>query len=868
MSQILHLDGHGWVCKPYLGMDWQRRKAHEPENGDPNGWIPATVPGSVQHDLWQARQIPNPYFERNSLLIEWVPQRTWVYRKCFTVDESARGQRARLTFEGIDYEAEIFLNGISLGHHRGMFTPAQFNVEDELRYGAENVLAVVIEPAPPEQPQIGRTSLVRTHKTRMNYWWDFCPRIVHLGIWDQVTLEFTGPVRIEDLWVRPQLDEALSHASVTVQTVLDATHATDISLEVIVRHEGQVVAVTQVKQYVTRGRTTIVSTLDLPEPELWWPNGMGDQPLYEAEAVVWDTTAMPGAASATRRVRFGIRQIKFVPNDTPDATARSYTLVVNGRKAFIKGWNWVPMNVLYGVEQPGKLAHLLTLAQRAHVNLLRVWGGGLIERESFYDLCDRLGLLVWQEFIQSSSGIDNRPPEDEAYIATIVGEAEVIIPRRRNHPSLALWCGGNELMDDAYRPLDERHPVLGALHEVVARLDPDRHWLPTSASGPEFSNGWETIRRNPQGMHDVHGPWEHQGLVGQFALYNAGQSLLHSEFGVEGITNQRTLDRVIAPEHQWPISLDNPVWMHLGAWWVKATTWEAAFGPLHDVKTTVRVAQFMQADGLRYAVEADRRRKWHNSGTLPWQFNEPYPMAACTSAVNYFGHPKPAYYAVARAYEALHVSARFDRQIWPEAQQFTADLWVSNSCLHKHLGRLTWRVVDLTGKIIAIDTVPLSAAANAATQVGTAVADLSALSDPLFFLDLGLVGEHGAELSRNRYVFSKTETLAPLLTIPPTSVDIASDRNDEVWTVRLRNTGPTIAFGLWLEEDQPSTTSGYALFSDNALWLLPGEVATIQVKWQNVASSERRLTLSGWNINTRSVPGKMVTVQDLGDGVE
>jgi len=105
-------------------------------------------------------------------------------------------------------------------------------------------------------------------------------------------------------------------------------------------------------------------------------------------------------------------------------------------------------------------------------------------------------------------------------------------------------------------------------------------------------------------------------------------------------------------------------------------------------------------------------------------------------------------------------------------------------------------------------------------------------------------------------------------TIPPTSVDIASDRNDEVWTVHLRNTGPTIAFGLWLEEDQPSTTSGYALFSDNALWLLPGEVATIQVKWQNVASSERRLTLSGWNINTRSVPGKMVTVQDLGDGVE
>ena len=209
MATTISLDGSDWLCKPYVGLDWVWRDAEKPGSRDRLGWLPATVPGSVQHDLWQAGEIASPYVERNTLLAEWASQRTWLYKKRFTVGPEHRGRRIRLRFEGVDYEAGFYLNGEKLGEHRSMFTPATFEVGDRLRFGDENLLAVVLEPAPVEQPQVGRTSLVRTHKTRMNYWWDFCPRLVHLGIWDGVCLEISGAVRIEDAWVRPHLGEGL-----------------------------------------------------------------------------------------------------------------------------------------------------------------------------------------------------------------------------------------------------------------------------------------------------------------------------------------------------------------------------------------------------------------------------------------------------------------------------------------------------------------------------------------------------------------------------------------------------------------------------------------------------------------------------------
>jgi beta-mannosidase len=839
------LDGPDWQCKAYYGEDWRGREGHKPGMRDVRGWLPATVPGSVQHDLWQAGQIPNPYFDENSLLMEWAPQRTWLYRKSFFVDATRRGQRAVLIFEGVDYEAQFFLNGVRLGEHCGMFSPAVFEVGETLHYGADNLLAVALEPAPQEQPQIGRSSQVRTHKTRMNYWWDFCPRMVHLGIWDSVRLEFGGPARVEELYVRPELSSDWQHAEIGIALELSSSQQTTVALVLSLHHEGREVARQEQTIALAHDRTLLEFSFALNQPQLWWPNGYGNQALYEARLGLGE--AGSGSTAVVRSQTFGIRQIDFVANEAPERQARPYTLVVNGRKIYINGWNWVPMDVLYGVERPQKLERLLTLARRAHVNMLRVWGGGLIEKESFYDACDRLGILVWQEFIQSSSGVDNEPPTDPDFITRLRREAEVIVRRKRNHPSLAVWGGGNELQAGPERPLGDDHPNLIALRDVVERLDPDRYWLPTSPTGPVFSNSLANIERDPLALHDVHGPWEHQGLTNHFTLYNRGSSLLHSEFGVEGLANLKTLQATIRPDKQWPVSLDNPVWRHLGAWWVKETRWREIFGELPDLPTAVRALQFLQADGLRYALEANRRRLFQNSGSLPWQFNEPYPMAACTSAVDYYAQPKPVYYAVARAYAPLSLTARFPAQAWAGHESFTAEIWLAaagGTAVAE--SRLTWQIVSAGGRVYTSGEQQVAAPASRATLLAEINWALGELPEPLFFLDLQLTGDDGGELAANRYLFSRTENLSPLLNAPATSLAVACEPGDSGRVV-LHNSGSHTAFFVWLEDGRDLGAAGYLYCDDNHFCLLPGEQRVITVTWAGVPQAERQLQVSGWN---------------------
>ena len=848
MTSMIDLNGQDWQFKEFYGEDWSWRDSVKPATRDVRWWRNGTVPGSVHHDLLKLGEIPNPYYERNSLLCEWIPARTWIYKKSFHVENELRGKRIHLHFEGVDYQARFFLNGIQIGEHIGMYTPAVFEVTEYLEYGQENLIAVVIEAAPLEQPQVGYTSRVQTVKSRMTYWWDFCPRMVHLGIWDNVYLSVTDSVRIKNVFVRPQLSGDLDSADISISVDLDSSISTDVNVESSLSFAGSIVASCRTSHTVTKGAACITVDLHLDHPHLWWPNGYGDQPLYEAEICI----LVDGVSSASHNLSFGIRQISLIANENADPEALPYTFVVNGRKIFIKGWNWVPLDVMYGVPRPEKLERLLTLAQRAHVSMLRVWGGGLIEQEAFYNLCDRLGLMVWQEFIQSSSGIDNHPSISPAYIDLLTAAAEEIVPRKRNHPSLAVWCGGNELQSGSEKPLDDHYPTLSALKEIVRRLDPDRLWLPTSSSGRVFSNSLENIAADPSSLHDVHGPWEYQGVENQYTLYNQGSSLFHSEFGVEGITNLRTLNITIAPEHQTPVTLNNAYWFHLGAWWVKRPRWDQTFGELSDVETLVRATQWMQADGLRYALEADRRRKYHSSGTLPWQFNEPYPMAACTSAVDYYAQPKPVYYAVAQAYSPLHVSAKFVTLAWQGRSQFSADIWVCNSELQPLSGcTLRVRVMDTSGCEYFDQSVTIDIPANQAVQLSQIQLPITRIQEDVFFLDLQLADPSGNDLSSNRYIFSRTADAAPLLNLPQTKMLVKKGVQEE--SVSITNIGGTAALYIWLEDDRPLDLPGYIFFSENYFCLFPGETKNVSITWQDVPLAERSVRIKGWNTNEHTI---------------
>lgn len=838
----IDLGAKRWRLKEFLPGDWSRPGLAARARERATGWIEAHVPGSIAHDLWLAGEIDDPYLGRNSLAMEWTTDRTWVYACDFDADPAWRGQRVRLRFEGVDYAARFVLNGVELGTHESMSTPALFDVSPVLNHDSPNELTVIICPAPAEQDQMGRTSLVRSRKSRMGYWWDFCPRMVNLGLWDTVSLEVTGAVRIEEVWPRPRLSADRSRADVSVTIDLDSATSGPVELDLVVTSPDGEVATSTATVELAAGRHAVELSAAIEDAQLWWPNGHGAQPLYRADVTVRDAAGESDAEA----VDFGLRTVDVVPNATDDPTAPPYTFVVNGRRIYVNGWNWVPIDALYGRAQDEKLDDVLVLAARAHVNLLRVNGVGVVERSRFYETCDRLGIMVWQEFLVTSSEQDRKPSEDADYLAEVVAEARHIVPRRRRHPSLVIWCAGNELEGDDKLPLYDDEPLIGALRDVVTELDPDTHWLPTSPLGRKPFNGLASIRRDPDGLHDVHGPWLYEGLEAQYELYNEGSSLFHSEFAVEGLANTETLRDVLPDEELHVERLMSPTWRHLSGWWVRPENWREWLGEIDDLDRLVHATQVLQAEGVRYAIESNRRRIPRNSGSLPWQFNEPYPMAACTSAIDYYARPKALYYAVADAYRPLALSARYDRLAWGGSDHFEAEVWVVSALAEPVRDAVVHaRVISTDGVVRAEQILPCDVVEGAPVRLGDISCPLDVLGTDAFLLDLVMTDAAGAVLSIWRTPFSRTGDLAPLFDVPQTSLAVVAGDHGE--TVEIVNTGPHAAMHVRVSDDRAVRSEGQALFSASHFSLLPGESTTVDVGWRRVAPDQRRIAVAAGN---------------------
>ena len=850
-TTTVRLDGDDWRLVSALPGRWSDPDLPGAVLADDRDWIPARVPGAVQDDLWRAGLIDDPYVGRNSLAAEWAADRTWVYERSFPSSPDWRDRRVHLRFDGVDYAARFLLNGVVLGEHESMTTPAVFDVTDRLDLEGRNSLVVVLAPAPVEQDQLGRTSLVRTRKNRMGYWWDFCPRLVNLGLIGSVTLEVTGDARIEDLAMHPRVAPDRRTCTVTAEVAVRSFSTKLVTATIEVTRDGRAVATVDVAVPPGTGVSVATAELEVAEPELWWPNGYGDQPLYEATARVHNDG---GHLSDERSTTFGLRTIELAPNETDDGTAPPYTFVVNGRRTWMAGWNWVPVDALYGVPYEDKVTHLLELAAAAHCTLLRVNGVGLLEREHFYAECDRLGILVWQEFLLTSSATDRKPSEDAEYLAEVVAEARAMVPLRRNHPSLGLWCAGNELESLEKLPLDDSEPVIGALREVAAELDPDTVWLPTSARGRKPFNGLSSIRRDPDGLHDVHGPWLYEGLTEQYELYNAGTSLFHSELGAEGITNAEAVAAVLPdPADRTVDALGNPRWRHLSAWWVRDELWRETFGPVADFDLLIAATQFLQGEAVRYGLESNRRRAWRNSGSLPWQFNEPYPMLGSTAAIDYYGRPKELYWAIEEAYRPLAVSARYETLAWGSRERFEAELWVVNSGPEVPGATLQARLLDSAGAVLAEQSLAGTVAADGPTRFGVVSGALSGIPDGVLLLDLRLEDGSGTTLAEHRRIFSTTTDLVPLVTLADTEVLLERSDADGSGGVRLTNVGSVAALSVRLSPAAMVREDVKLRSSANHVTLLPGESRRIGVAWA-AAGSDRRLTLRGLNVPITTHP--------------
>lgn len=843
----------GWEVAESIGEDWRWRELQLCDRGTRAGafasprWVPASVPGSVTFDLLKLGEIRDPYRDLHSREAEWVAARRWVYRRELEVPRGWSGGRLWLCLDGLDPGGEVLLDGELVGEHRSIFAPFRVELSGRVRPGDRHRLVIALFDAPPGEPQLGRTSRVSTHRPRLGHWWDFSARLLDVGIWGEVRLERTGPARIEDVWVRARPGEDLRLARIDVVVALERTEAdAEVAVELL-DPAGAVVA-------SARAPAGEPLSFELSDPELWWPNGLGAQPLYRCRA----RAVVGSEPSDERETVFGIRSLELAPNPWPPPGVEPagepplpYTFAVNGRPFFARGWNWVPADLMHNRgDLNERVRDLLELARDSGANLIRVNGVGLLEREPFYRACDELGLLVWQEFALTSAGIDSTPAADPAYLDLLEREAEEVVPGRRNHPSLALWCGGNELTDAGKRPLTAAHPAAARLAYAVERLDPDRPFLPTSPSGPVYGLDDEAPLARPAELHDVHGPWHDRGPVETPRPFQRSTALFHSEFGVQGATSLRAQRRFLSPELLWPPDDTNPAWVHHGSWWLHRHRVQETFGPVEDPDEYWRLSQFLQADRLRAGIEANRRRWPACSGSLVWQLNEPWPNAHCTSVVEHHGRPKLAYQWASRAFAPVAASLCHD----PDAAlEGTLRASLHLAADRPFDGRVRATLLDLDGCRL------LEYERPARGEGILAAGDLAWTAERAAVVLVRLeVLEGDARVHDNPYLIGlgPRPMLAPARGRAPARLGAAREGEELV----LTNRGP----GLALFPTVELMDSSYRLrASDDTPVLAPGETARIRLSLRRretadtdqpngrpAAARPRVIRISGWNLPT------------------
>jgi len=594
--------------------------------------IPARVPGSVQLALKEAGLLPDWNSGLNARLCEWVENRHWVYETVLPDDWLAEGTARRVLFEGLDGCGSVWVNGVEAASFGSTHLPLSVDITAMTRESG-NVLRVVFETPPRWLGQFGYTSRMTAWKARFNYTWDWVVRLVQIGMHAPVVLEASDGREIERLDVRTSL-----HLPRTGE--VEATGAVSgpegSVVRLVLQNDGRALAETVVCTGEFNGIGARIAGVPV---EPWQPNGNGAQPLYGFHVEVLGAQGEL-LDSMTRRV--GFRHVCWEPCEGAPPEADPWICAVNGQPVFLQGVNWTPIRPNFADLTENDYRKRLELYRDMGVNLLRVWGGATLESECFYDICDELGLMVWQEFPLSSSGVENLPPSGEEPVNEMAGIAESYIRRRAHHPSLIVWCGGNELQDARAVPCDTSYPMLARLAEVCAKHDPGRRFLATSSSGPRFCAAREEFGK---GVHwDVHGPWKCDGSLEDWRAYwEADDALFRSEAGAPGASPAGIIRQYAGDCGVMPCTAANPLWRRGSSWWIEWDRFVSETGREGaSLDEYVEWSQQRQKQALVIAADACKRRFPRCGGFLVWMGHDCFPCSANTAIVDYHGNPKPA----------------------------------------------------------------------------------------------------------------------------------------------------------------------------------------------------------------------------------
>ncbi len=775
------------------GWEFREVDAAAIPHSDVATWLPAVVPGHVHLDLQRAGVIPDPFERMNERGVQWVDERGWVYRLAFDVDAvELDGARHVLRFDGLDTIATLLLNDTEIGCVDNMFVAHEFDVTNALRVGT-NTIEVRFEPAEAVGARRrldalvdlddsvagspGFTSRSPVRKAQYMWGWDWGPRLRGCGIWQPVSLVRIPVGRLTD-WSWRTAFGSDGSCVVTVRADADGD-ASDVRVAV----DGQ----------IHSGPVGADIPVTVADPRRWWPAGFGDAYLYDL------SLELLAAGEVVDRLdhRIGLREIEMV--QTPDDVGSSFEFHVNGVPIYAKGANWIPDDSFparVGVEQ---LREQLALAVECGMNMLRIWGGGLYESTDFYDTCDELGLLVWQDFPFACALY----PEDDAFVAAVEAEARTAVRRVRNHTSLALWCGNNESQWLRWMGVYGQVPMLGArlyddvLPAVVAAEDPDTPYWPGSPWGTED---------NPSGddTGDCH-YWNVWHGEGDWVHYTKCTARFVSEFGFAGPPDLRTLEEVLDPAD---LGVDTP-----GMRWHDKTgkgyTTYLGYIALHypaatTVPDLVYYGQLNQADAMRFGIEHFRRLRPHTMGTLVWQLNDCWPVQSW-AWIDYRLRPKLAWYAAKRFYAPLLLS------LWREGDGVRAHL--VNDAVEARAGTLVVRVVNHDGTVLWSSTTDASVEAGGSVEV--LAVDLA--PEVLDAAPHAVVHATFDDVEATLLLCEPKELRLPVPQVQLTATPTADG-------ARLHVVATTLAVSVVL-----SLQDADARWSDNGFHLLPGEPREITV---------------------------------------
>ena len=712
-----------------LSSNWQCKKRTltytlADDSSDASGWFHANVPGTVQQALLATEQIPDPFYGRNEALVQWVGESDWMYRCTFELPAEALTEECvALCFDGLDTVATVWLNGQQIHTSDNMFVPYRIQIASYLHTG-KNELLILFESAllcgkkreaidGKQAVWNGDASRVYVRKAQYHYGWDWGPILLTAGPWRPVRIE-TYSARISELYCPIEVASDLDHATIQAHVTCElgsSVQASDLSLQLtLYAPDGERID----EHTLPMTGNTIHATFELDAPQLWWPRGYGEQPLYRVVAALRSRT---GKELHRQEQRLGLRRLQLVQQPLVEGSGTTFFFEVNNTPIYCGGANWIPADSFLPAIAPERYRAWLQLAADAHMTMIRVWGGGIYEENVFYDVCDELGLLVWQDFM---FGCGMYPALDW-FQKSVQAEAEATLRRLRHHPSIALWCGNNEdyLLAQSLGSYDRsftsdftetafpaRTLYEHLLPTVCAELDPTRPYWPGSPySGNDANDAFHG---------DMH-VWDIWQKSIPYQEYPQRAARFVSEFGIESFPALATIESVTPPEERYPQShtLDAHNKSDGGQRLLAGYILDNIRMPT-DLAGYVYASQFIQAEAMGVAIRGWRRHWGHTEtqtgGALLWQLNDCWPVTSW-AIVDYMLRPKAAYYVVRRELAPFAIGLA-------PGHDTNAELWAVNSIttpIDVTVEVCTW---TLNGKLIAEDRYPVTLAANQGTELG------------------------------------------------------------------------------------------------------------------------------------------------------